>query len=95
MRQSRKQQKRFQAKPRFEIDVLSDGSAVQFRIYNDTTDALLYDQTITTNIPTTAARAASVGLVATEVSTTASDMIVLSRMGFGTINGYLADKGYL
>ena len=57
---------------RSEIDVSADGSSAQFRIYNDTTNVLLYDESITTNIPNTAARATTVGIVATEVTTTAS-----------------------
>lgn len=71
---------------RFEIDVNADGTSVQFRLYNDTNDNLLMDVTNTANIPITSARAFGAGLVATESSTTALDMIVLSMMGFGTPN---------
>jgi hypothetical protein len=73
---------------RFEIEVDAGGTAVGYKIYNDNTDALLLDVTNSTNIPTSRARAFGVGLVATEVSTTASDMVVIDYMGVGTIAGY-------
>lgn len=73
---------------RYEIEVNAAGNNANFKIYNDTTGQLLLDVNNTTNIPTTLARACGVGLVATESSTTASDVLVLTMMGFGTIAGF-------
>jgi hypothetical protein len=51
------------------------------------------DVTITTNIPATSARAFGAGLVATEATTTASDIGVLYSLGFGTIPGFQRATG--
>jgi hypothetical protein len=73
---------------RFEVEANLAGTSINFRIYNDTTNALLLDVTNTTNIPITRARAFGFGLVATESSTTASDIGVLGYIGYGTVDAY-------
>lgn len=70
----------------FEISATS--TRASFKITNAITDVVVYTETITTNIPTTSARASGAGMIATEVSTTASDIGILYNMGFGTKTGY-------
>lgn len=73
----------------FDIEVNPSGTEARFRVWggNDYSTALM-DVTITDNIPTTAARAFGAGIVATESSTTAVDMIVLYSLSMGTIKGF-------
>lgn len=73
----------------FDIDVNAAGTEARFRIYAGTSETAVLDVTITTNIPTTSARAFGCGIVATEVSVTASDILLLYRMGMGS---YLPDE---
>lgn len=80
---------------RFEIESLADGSSINYKVYNDNTEALLFDEDITTNIPSERARAFAAGVIATEASTTASNIIVMSSMGLGTINGYNKAKDFV
>lgn len=72
----------------FEIDVAANGASARFRVFAGTNETPILDRTITTNIPTTAARSFGAGIVATEVSTTASDIGVLYSLGLGTIAGF-------
>ena len=72
----------------FDIEVNANGTLVTFRLYNADTSTLIETQTITTNIPTTNARTFRASFVATEVSTTASDIGILRYIGFGTIDGF-------
>lgn len=73
----------------FDIEVNAAASEARFRVWggNDY-DAALMDVTITTNIPTTSARAFGAGIVATESSTTASDIGILYSLGIGTPAGF-------
>lgn len=73
----------------FDIDVNATGTSVRYRVYagNDYSTTLM-DVTITTNIPTTSARGMGFGIVATESSTTASDIGILYSLGLGTIPGF-------
>lgn len=72
----------------FDIDVAANGASARFRVFGGTSETPVLDQTITTNIPTTSARSFGAGIVATEVSTTASDIGILYSLGFGTIAGF-------
>jgi hypothetical protein len=72
----------------FDVEVNDSGTSALFTLYNGDTGVALETVTITTNIPLTSARAFSPGIIATEVSTTASDMGVLKYIGFGTINAF-------
>lgn len=76
----------------FDVEVNEAGTAARYRIYENGGAAAVYDVTITTNIPNTSARTFGAGVIFTEASTTALDMIILYYMGFGTINGYLAAR---
>lgn len=78
----------------FDIEVNAAGTEARFRVYGGTDyDTPLMDVTITNNLPTTSARAFGVGLVATESSTTASDIGILYGMGIGTIAGFARAHG--
>lgn len=77
----------------FDIDVNADGTEAQFRVYGGTSETALLDVTNTTNIPTTSARAFGAGIVATESSTTASDIGILYSLGIGTIEGFARAAG--
>lgn len=76
----------------FDIDVNAAGTSARFRVYGGNSSTALLDVTITTNIPTTSARAFGAGIVATEVSTTASDIGILYGMGVGTVEGFTRDN---
>lgn len=68
----------------FEIDITS--TSASFVIEDGTTGAVVYSQTITTNIPNTNARVFGVTFVATNSGTTAADGGILYQMGYGTKN---------
>lgn len=73
----------------FDIEVNAAATAARFRVWggNDY-DTALMDVTITTNIPSTSARTFGAGIVATESSTTASDIGILYSLGIGTPAGF-------
>lgn len=73
----------------FDIEVNAAASEARYRVWggNDY-DTALMDVTISTNIPNTSARAFGAGIVATEVSTTASDIGILYSLGIGTPAGF-------
>jgi len=73
----------------FDIEVNAAGTDVVFSVTNGDTGELLYEEVISTNIPTSTTRSFGSGIVATESSTTASDMGILYYLGEGTINGHV------
>jgi len=73
---------------RFEIESNLAGDEITFRVYNDTTSEILLNVLNTSNIPIDRNRAFGAGLVATEVSTTASDILILNNLGFGTVEAF-------
>jgi hypothetical protein len=77
----------------FDVEVNAAATEVRFRIYENQTATPVFDVTNTTNIPTTAARTFGSGIVATEVTTTASDIGVLYMLGEGTNEGYARARG--
>jgi hypothetical protein len=77
---------------RFEIDANIAGTSVEFKIFNHITDILLYDQSLTTNIPTTKEQSFRAGIIAIS-STGSQDIIVLHKLGIGTIKGYQRNYG--
>ncbi len=77
----------------FDIDVTLAPNTARFRIYEGNNPVPVADQSITTNLPTTQARAFGAGIVATEVSTTASDIGVLYSLGMGTVEGFTRARG--
>lgn len=68
----------------FDIDVAADGSSARFRVYAGLSTTPELDVEIATNIPTASARGFGVACIATEASTTASDIGALYAMGYGT-----------
>jgi hypothetical protein len=72
----------------FEIDVNAAGTDARFRIYSGTNTTAILDVTNVANIPTTSARTFGAGIVATEASTTASDIGILYSLGMGTVAGF-------
>lgn len=75
------------------FDVEVTGTTARFRVYNYNTGATLMDVSQSTNVPSTSARATGAGIVATEASTTASDIGILYRLGIGTVAGYTRARG--
>jgi len=76
----------------FDIEVNAAGTAARFRVYSGNSNTTLMDVTITTNIPTSSARAFGAGVVATESSATASDIGILYSLGIGTVEGFTAQN---
>lgn len=73
----------------FDIEVNSAATEARFRVWGGNNyDTALMDVTITTNIPNTSARTFGAGIVATESSTTASDIGILYSLGIGTPAGF-------
>lgn len=77
----------------FDVEVDDLGTKARFRVYAGTNPTPILDVTNTTNIPTTSARAFGAGIVATESSTTASDIGILYRQGLGTVPGFAKLRG--
>lgn len=77
----------------FDVEVNAAGTSARFRIYQAQNETAIYDQTITTNIPTSSARAFGSGFIATEASTTASDIGMLYMLAEGTVAGYQRARG--
>jgi hypothetical protein len=77
----------------FDVEVNAAGTEARFRVYSGTNETPIMDVTINTNIPTTSARAFGSGLVATESSTTTSDIGIVYSMGQGTIEGFNRSRG--
>ena len=77
----------------FDVEVNAAGTEARFRVYEGTSTTPILDVTNTTNIPTTSARAFGAGIVATESSTTASDIGILYRQGIGTVAGFAKLRG--
>jgi hypothetical protein len=77
----------------FDIDVNAAGTNARFRIYENLNQTPIYDEQIVTNIPVTPARAFGAGVIATESTTTATDMIVLFEIGMGTVEGFARAVG--
>lgn len=77
----------------FDIEVNALGTEARFRVYNGETGATLLDVTNTANIPTAITRAFGSGIVATESSTTASDIGILYMLGEGTTPGFERARG--
>lgn len=76
----------------FDIEVNAAGTAARFRIYEGTDPEPIFDETITENLPTSTARGFGHGIVATEASTTASDIGVLYMLGEGTLAGFERER---
>lgn len=72
----------------FDIEVNAAGTEARFRVFNGDTGASLMDVTNTANIPAATARSFGSGIVATESSTTASDIGILYMLGEGTAAGF-------
>ena len=77
----------------FDVEVNAAGNSARFRVYAGTSATPILDVTNTTNIPTTSARAFGTGIVATESSTTASDIGILYMQGAGTVAGFERARG--
>lgn len=72
----------------FHIDENADGTSIRFRVFRDGNTTPVLDVTNTTNIPTATTRAFGAGVVATETTTTASDIGIVFGMGYGTVAAY-------
>lgn len=79
----------------FDIDVNAAGTEARFRVYAGNSPTPILDVTNTTNIPTTSARTFGAGIVATESTTTESDIGILYGLGVGTVEGFARVHGVL
>lgn len=77
----------------FEIESNQAGTEIRFRVYANDSPTAILDVTSTTNIPNTSARVFGSGIVATESSTTASDIGILYMLGEGTVAGFARARG--
>lgn len=77
----------------FDIEVNAAGTEARFRVFNGDTGAGLLDVTNTANIPAATNRAFGSGIVATESSTTDSDIGILYMLGEGTAAGFTRMRG--
>ncbi len=77
----------------FDIEVDAAAVAARFRVYENANATPVMDVTLTTNLPTASANAFGAGVVATNSTTTASDLIVLYEMGVGTIPAWRRAAG--
>ena len=78
----------------FQIEVNADGTSAFFRIVTASTGGEHFSTTITTNIPTAATRSFGAGLLTFNPGTgTQVNLLILHRMGFGTIAGYNRARG--
>ena len=72
----------------FDIESNTAGTLITYKLINANTNVVIETATITTNIPTSSTRGFGVSLVATEATTTASDICVIYYIGNGTVNGF-------
>lgn len=77
----------------FDIEVNADATEVRFRVYVGDTYTAILDVTNTTNIPNSQARGFGAGIIATESSTTASDIGLLYSLSLGTVEGFTRAVG--
>jgi hypothetical protein len=77
----------------FDIEVDAAASAARFRVYENANAAPVMDVSITTNLPVSSANAFGAGVVATNSTTTASDLIILYEMGLGTVAAWRRAAG--
>lgn len=77
----------------FDVEVDAAANNVRYRIYEETNETPIFDETNTTNIPKVSTRAVGAGIVATEVSTVLSDIGVLYMLGDGTPAGFARARG--
>jgi hypothetical protein len=76
-----------------DVDIPAGGASKRFRIYAGTSSTAVLDVTITDSTLTTGTRRTNVGIVATESSTTASDICILHSLGIGTVEGFVRAVG--
>ena len=72
----------------FDIESNTAGTLITYKLINANTNVVIETATISTNIPTSSTRGFGVSLVATEATTTASDICVIYYIGNGTVNGF-------
>lgn len=78
----------------FQIEVNADGTSAFFRIVTASTGVEHFSTTITTNIPTATNRSFGVGVLTFNPSAELQvNLMILHRMGFGTIAGYDRARG--
>jgi hypothetical protein len=72
----------------FDIESNTAGTLITYKLINANTNVVIETATIDTNIPSSSTRGFGVSLVATEATTTSSDICVIYYAGNGTVNGY-------
>ena len=77
----------------FDVDVNDTGTSARFRVYENLNNTPVLDQTITTNIPNTFARAFGAGIVATNSGIVAADIGIVYEVGMGTIAAFQRAMG--
>jgi hypothetical protein len=76
-----------------DVDVNDTATAARFRVYENLNATPVLDETITTNIPATFARAFGAGLVGTNSGTVAADIGILYELGIGTGPAFVREFG--
>lgn len=77
----------------FDIEVDAGASAARFRVYENLDLTPVLDVSIATTLPVTSGNAFGAGVVATNSTTTASDLIILYELGVGTLPGFRRAEG--
>jgi hypothetical protein len=72
----------------FDIEVNAAGTEARYRVFSGVSTAPIMDVTVTSTIPTTAARAFGAGVIATHGGNTQVDIGVLYGIGIGTVGGF-------
>lgn len=76
-----------------DIEANAAGTSIRFRIYAGNNPTAVFDQSITTNIPTTTGNATGSGAVLTNSSGSPVEIAVLHALKQGTLNGYNRARG--
>jgi hypothetical protein len=73
----------------YQFQITTTGTTgATFRVIESATNTTLLNLVVTATLPNTSARAFACGIVATESTTTATDIGHIHRLGFGTVAGW-------
>lgn len=73
----------------FDVEVNAAASSVRYRIWGEQNETAVYDQTITTNIPTGLTQGVMPVVGGIHTGAAISDIANIYKLGFGTPNGFL------
>lgn len=72
----------------YTFDIEADADTARFRVWDGANPVAIMDVTLTTTLPNSNATPFGAGIVATNVNTTSSDLIILYEIGIGTVAGF-------